>query len=120
MGPLLPRRLAHGLAEHALQNLLPICTAQESMPSPCYSVYLAQLALQARKELYQMAPPSRQQIPYAGVAMVLPDRVGRLKSRLDNAQDMHVQDVYATQSTHAQMNISLDDRFAEDEAILLY
>ena len=52
--------------------------------------------------------------------MCLPDRVGRLKSRLDNVEDVHIRDLYAGQSSHESMLRSLDDRYAEHEARLIH
>ena len=65
-----------------------------------------------------MAPP-RATVEHSDVMMLLPDRVGRLKARLDNVEDVHVPDLYATQSKHDQMIASLDDRFAGHEARLI-
>ena len=66
-----------------------------------------------------MAPPQRSQIEHSDVMMLLPDRVGRLKERIDNIEDVRMRDVYATQSKHDQMIASLDDRFADHEARLI-
>ena len=64
-----------------------------------------------------MAPPNR--VEHSDVMMLLPDRVGRLKHRVDNFEDVHLQEIYANQSKHGQMLHSLDDRFADHEARLI-
>ena len=66
-----------------------------------------------------MAPPNRVSIEHSDAMMLLPDRVGRLKSRLDNVEDVHLPGLYANQSKHDNMVRSLDDRFADHEARLL-
>ena len=66
-----------------------------------------------------MAPPDRSRIGHSDVMMLLPDRVGRRKHRLDKLEDVHVPDLYATQTKQDQMLRSLDDRFADHEARLL-